>query len=68
MADQPTPNPTSEFAPEQKTAFALAGTVALPSPFPASGLIYLGIMPRPYKSDEDDTVDDRFFPPRSSRP
>ena len=40
------PSPTQEFSPEEKAAFALAGTVALPSPFPASARILLGIMPQ----------------------
>ena len=48
--------PTVEFSPKQKAAFALAATVALPSPFPASGRIIIGIMPRPAES-----VPERFY-------
>jgi hypothetical protein len=40
------PKPTSEFAVEQSNAHALAGTVMLPSPFPAAARIYVGIKPR----------------------
>jgi hypothetical protein len=40
------PKPTSEFAAEQMIAHALAGTVMLPAPFPASARIYIGIKPR----------------------
>jgi hypothetical protein len=34
-----------EFQREQRVAFALAGTVALPSPFPAAARVLLGIYP-----------------------
>ena len=36
------PFPSDELGAEQRLAFALAGTVALPSPFPASGQLSLG--------------------------
>ena len=36
-------DPGFEFDHDQKVAFALAGTVALPSPFPASGRVSIGI-------------------------
>ncbi len=34
----------SEFGPKQELAFALTGTVALPSPFPATGQVFLLIV------------------------
>ena len=48
--------PTQEFSHEQKAALALAGTVALPSPFPASARILIGIMPQP-----DATIPRRYY-------
>ncbi len=51
MAHQP--YPTCEFSNEQEAAFALTGTVALPSPFPASARIFIGIMPRLYGSSAE---------------
>jgi hypothetical protein len=39
------PIPSCEFGPSQKLAFALAGTVAIPSPFPAHGTVSIGIFP-----------------------
>jgi hypothetical protein len=39
------PSLAHEFRTEQSIAHALAGTVALPSPFPASARIYVGIRP-----------------------
>jgi len=40
------PYQTFEFGNEQKVALALTGTIAIPSPFPASARIFIGIMPR----------------------
>jgi hypothetical protein len=50
------PYPTSEFTCENKAAQALAGTVALPSPFPASGRIFIGIKPR-----LDETIPEQYY-------
>ena len=45
MATQPVP--TSDFGEDQKQAFDLAGTVALPSPFPAFGRLVVVRLARP---------------------
>lgn len=50
------PYRTCEFDREQRAALALAGTVALPSPFPASARIFIGIMPRHVQA-----VERRFY-------
>ena len=42
---QSNPIASLDFGPKQRLALALAGTVALPSPFPAWGRVYLGINP-----------------------
>jgi hypothetical protein len=44
--------PTTEFTDEHKATLALAGTVALPSPFPASARIFVGIMPASAAGDQ----------------
>ncbi len=44
--------PTTEFTDEHKATLALAGTVALPSPFPASARIFVGIMPTSAAGDQ----------------
>lgn len=52
----PQAKPVCEFDRDQRAAFALSATIPLPCPFPASGRISLGIMPRP-----NDDVDDRYY-------
>jgi hypothetical protein len=44
--------PPAQLGESQRAAFALAGTVALPSPFPASGLISIGVFPPPADAKE----------------
>jgi hypothetical protein len=58
LADEPIEQ-TCEFGSEQRAAFALIGTIPLPSPFPASARISIGIMPKPEKHGADPTP--RFF-------
>ena len=43
MSDEPFS--TDDFGPAQRIALALAGTVALPSPPPASGRVFIGLNP-----------------------
>ena len=43
MSDEPFP--TIDFGPSQRIALALAGTVALPSPPPATGRVFIGLNP-----------------------
>jgi hypothetical protein len=45
-------SPTSELGDDQKLAFDLAGTVALPSPFPAAGRVLLVRLPAPDRGRE----------------
>jgi hypothetical protein len=42
---------TTEFTDEHKATLALAGTVAMPSPFPASARMFVGIKPNPPADD-----------------
>lgn len=42
-----------EFQREQRVVFALAGTVAIPSPFPAHARISMGVFPRPQDCHSD---------------
>ncbi|MEJ7636927.1 MAG: hypothetical protein WKF75_02790 [Singulisphaera sp.] len=51
------PTFTCDFGGEQRAAFALSGTIGLPSPSPAAARIYIGIMP---KSESGDAAP-RFF-------
>src|SRR6266567_1028900 len=39
--------PPEQLGESQCAAFALAGTVALPSPFPAVGMVSIGLFPPP---------------------
>jgi hypothetical protein len=39
------PTPVADFGESQRLALALTGTVALPSPYPASAEVFLGINP-----------------------
>jgi hypothetical protein len=43
------PPPPPQLGESQRVAFALAGTIALPSPFPATGLVSIGLFPPPAK-------------------
>lgn len=45
------PTPTCDFGSEQRAAFALSGTIGLPSPFPAAARIFIGIMPQSESGD-----------------
>ena len=58
MAHAPV-TPTTEFGPDQRAALSLAGTIALPSPFPATARITIGVMPRTNTPGADPTP--RFF-------
>lgn len=46
-------SPSKDLGPEQMTALGLVGTVALPSPFPASGRILLVRHPLPPGTDDE---------------
>ena len=50
---------SSEFGPEQELAFALSGTVAIPSPFPAMGQVSVLVVPETQVRKEH--RDPRFF-------
>jgi hypothetical protein len=52
--------PPSDFSQAQQAAFALAGTVALPSPFPASGMVSIGLFP-PHEGAKEGEVRRRFY-------
>jgi hypothetical protein len=41
----PTPSLSGDFGPSQRLALALTGTVALPSPVPATARVFIGISP-----------------------
>ena len=60
LAD-PTVTPSLEFGPEQRAAFAISGAIALPSPFPASARITMGIMPRSTTPGADADAASQFF-------
>lgn len=59
MAEQPSTQtgkkstPSKDLGPEQMTALELVGTVALPSPFPATGRILLVRHPLPPGTDDE---------------
>ena len=50
---------STELGPDQRLALALAGTVALPSPFPATGRVSVLMVPRPRQHDQATELD--FF-------
>jgi hypothetical protein len=54
-----------EFGPDQTVAFALAGTVALPSPFPATGRVSIGLFPprgfRPSEKAKEEEFEPSFL-------
>ena len=58
MAGKPNPTPFLAYGDAQITALALAGTVALPSPFPASARISMVISPEP--SEDGTSTEQRF--------
>ncbi|HEX3446707.1 MAG TPA: hypothetical protein VHS97_00535 [Isosphaeraceae bacterium] len=58
MAGKTNPTPILAYGDAQITALALAGTVALPSPFPASARISMVISPEP--SEDGTSTEQRF--------
>ncbi len=55
------PSRSTDFGPNQRIALALAGTVPVPSPVPASGRVYLGINPQHDESLIANAGSPRFF-------
>jgi hypothetical protein len=53
--------PAPELGEEQKLAFDLAGTVGLPSPFPAVGRVFVVRTPKKAEAGEKDDPGARFF-------
>ena len=51
------PAPSTDFTTDQRLLLAMAGTVALPSPYPAYGQVFVGIDP----SGDDSPASPRFF-------